>query len=638
MPPPQSLRPSASQVNQALRALSSELAAVGVELEDVDAMAFPIRGNYVDHDRLFNQPSQAAPATPARIWRLSPYGYREFVDALTHGRLIVQGGPAVRAKMNAIVTTPFGLTDDPGFRDYAFRYQVSGSETQQLALNARIVLDAIVSKRLRYTPPRELSSIVDAEAPPSLEQIHTAVRFLFELALLREPTADELTRYADNVQSGIERMGNRDGLIHGLVPVLLHPEAVFRSELGGGKPDRFGRVMLTPLETAMALAYALTDLRPDAELLTAARNGKLATKEDVSREVSRLLDDSEIEKPRILRFFREYFDYYRAPDVFKDPVDLKAAGISGKYTPDRLVEDTDLLVLHILADDRDVFRRLLTTTLSFVDHDAVADWLKFAQRRADAAKAKGVAPPTHPFGDRNGKNQMFRHYNFEPEQWSTEMPLTLAADQRAGILTQPSWLIAHSANTENHAIHRGKWIRERLLGGVVPDVPITVEAKLPDEPQSTLRERMRVTRVEYCAKCHTLMDPLGLPFEVFDHFGQFRTTELNRPVDSSGEIRASGEAQLDGPVTDALDLIRKLAESKRVEQVFVRHAFRFWMGRNETLDDGPTLQAAHQAYVHSQGSMKALIASLLTSDSFLYRIPNSASVDDASLGQERIEK
>jgi len=66
-------------------------------------------------------------------------------------------------------------------------------------------------------------------------------------------------------------------------------------------------------------------------------------------------------------------------------------------------------------------------------------------------------------------------------------------------------------------------------------------------------------------------------------------------------------------------MIDKLANSERVEQVFVRHAFRFWMGRNETLNDAPVLQAAHQAYQESGGSMKALLASLLTSDAFLYR-------------------
>jgi hypothetical protein len=53
--------------------------------------------------------------------------------------------------------------------------------------------------------------------------------------------------------------------------------------------------------------------------------------------------------------------------------------------------------------------------------------------------------------------------------------------------------------------------------------------------------------------------------------------------------------------------------------VFVRHAFRFWMGRNETLADGPTLVRADNAYLENGGSMKALITSLLTSDSFLYR-------------------
>jgi hypothetical protein len=43
------------------------------------------------------------------------------------------------------------------------------------------------------------------------------------------------------------------------------------------------------------------------------------------------------------------------------------------------------------------------------------------------------------------------------------------------------------------------------------------------------------------------------------------------------------------------------------------------MGRNEILSDSPTLMAADQAYVDGGGSMKALITSLLTSDSFLYR-------------------
>jgi len=129
------------------------------------------------------------------------------------------------------------------------------------------------------------------------------------------------------------------------------------------------------------------------------------------------------------------------------------------------------------------------------------------------------------------------------------------------------------------------------------------------------------------------MDPLGLPFEMYNHAGLFRTTELGKPVDTTGEIIDSGDPKLDGPVANALEMIEKLANSERVEQVFVRHAFRFWMGRNETLNDAPILQAAHAAYRDNGGSMKALITSLLTSDAFLYRKVERAQTTTAAQGQ-----
>ena len=171
---------------------------------------------------------------------------------------------------------------------------------------------------------------------------------------------------------------------------------------------------------------------------------------------------------------------------------------------------------------------------------------------------------------------------------------------------------------DNHAILRGRWVRERLLGGGIPDIPITVDAMLPDEPKTTLRHRMRVTREAYCWTCHEKMDPLGLPFEMYNHAGLFRSTELDKPVDTSGEIINNGDPELDGPVKNALEMIAKLSKSDHVEQVFVRHAFRFWIGRNETINDGPVLQDAYHAY-REKGSMNALITSLLTSDAFLYR-------------------
>ena len=74
-------------------------------------------------------------------------------------------------------------------------------------------------------------------------------------------------------------------------------------------------------------------------------------------------------------------------------------------------------------------------------------------------------------------------------------------------------------------------------------------------------------------------------------------------------------------MTNAIDMIGRLAKSDRVRQSIIRHAFRFYMGRNELLSDSKTLIDADRAYVESGGSFKALVVSLLTSDSFLYRSP-----------------
>ena len=75
-----------------------------------------------------------------------------------------------------------------------------------------------------------------------------------------------------------------------------------------GAPDAHGRVMLQDWELGLAVNHALRYLKPDKELKAAIEKGRMRTREDVKREVERLLADESIRKPRILRFFREYFD------------------------------------------------------------------------------------------------------------------------------------------------------------------------------------------------------------------------------------------------------------------------------------------------------------------------------------------
>ena len=66
-------------------------------------------------------------------------------------------------------------------------------------------------------------------------------------------------------------------------------------------------------------------------------------------------------------------------------------------------------------------------------------------------------------------------------------------------------------------------------------------------------------------------------------------------------------------------MMQRLGKSDRARQAFIRYLFRYFMGRNEMLSDSQTLIEAEQAYLNNGGSFKALVVSLLSSDSFLYR-------------------
>jgi hypothetical protein len=412
--------------------------------------------------------------------------------------------------------------------------------------------------------------------------------------------------------------------------------------------------MLQDWELGLAVNHALRYLKPDAELRQAVVAGRMRTREDVKREIQRMLADDSIRKPRLLQFFRDYFDYDLGGYVCKDNKALSETGVSNRGDSHyRAMFDatasTDRLIELVLQEDKDVFRQLLTTNKVVATK---TDNVYFGERRSreeaaalakKAAQEQGKAPAAKQNKQTNENHNVaeadlsgpkiyarvsrrsFGNGSMQPDRILATAP----EGQRLGILTHPSWLVSHSDAMDNHAIRRGRWIRERLLGGGIPDVPITVDAMLPDEPQNTLRQRMRVTTESYCWNCHKKMDPLGLPFEMYNHAGLFRTTELGKPVDTTGEIIDSGDPALDGKVAHAIEMIQKLAESQRAEQVFVRHAFRFWMGRNETLNDAPVLQAAYRAYKDSGGSMKALLTSLLTSDAFLYRTRGESTLAEA---------
>ncbi len=579
------------------------------------------------------------------------------------------GGSAAYAAAITGFPPMLSTNDAHGLRSYSHQYSVNGAEATQIAGTAENILrfmahgpdaepyqfaDKIgdidnkykheglrgLAQSLFYskTPKRPLTPVFDlmqSEGVPD-EQLETAVNFLFESLTGRPPIEKESQQYINIAKQAIADLGKEEGVILGLTPIFLDRESLFRTELADdGTPDEYGRVMLQGHELALAINAAFCYLGPDESLKQAVADGKLTTREDVRREITRIISDDSIRKPRLLQFFREYFDYDRAGTICKDSKALASAGGNSKTyyrTMFAMTASTDRLIELILQEDKDVLYELLTTdrvVFAGQDADYFGEFVGPQKKKPEPAEAeqdkkkKKKKDPGSPLVQRltlpTGKAIHVRVARVVRGGKTQRTLTTLPKDQRMGILTHPSWLVSHSDAMDNHAILRGRWIRERLLGDAVPDVPITVDAMLPDEPKSTLRERMRVTREDACWRCHRKMDPLGLPFEMYNHVGIFRTKEQGKEVDTSGEIIGSGDPTLDGPVENALLMIQRLADSERVHQVFVRHAFRFWMGRNETINDAPILQDAYRAYKDNGGSMKALLTSLLTSDAFLYR-------------------
>ena len=669
MPPKKKPRPQTKAKQVVTDWIRAEFAKTDVSALIDHKINSPEFGNHLNHEMLFNGSQKEPASSPPRLWRLSPFIYDQMIEGLG-------GLRHVRA-----MHQPFALDESKGVISDFSDGQFAGDATLQLlVMNCQSIAEyqtVGISKRdhegimqRHRSVPDVFRPIFESDDKPSAEQLRAAVHFEYKLILGREATEAEFSQAVGYLGKAQANAGRVRGFQSMLVSIMLKPEAVYRLEVGLGEKDKFGRRRLSENELAFALAFALTDEGPNEirvggnegkTLFEITKAGGLDSPSDIRRVVKQILDENDmstadytmfaenhkVRNTRVLRFFRDFFGYHHAPRVFKDE---NRISIDSGFETKRIVHDADQFVMHIFDKDRDVFRQLLTSNKYFVaypgSYKKFEKDLNYIRNNVNDAnfknnekyitrlEAEGKTPI--PIEGTSSRTYV-KFYNLLHETWGyqTKQPFLLPENQRAGILTHPAWLIAWSGNFDNDPIRRGKWILEHLLAGTIPDIPVTVNAVIPEDRGRSLRDRLKATKSKECWNCHRKMNPLGLPFESFDDFGRFRKAEMldetlsifperhrdarTVPVKTNGEIADSGDSSLDGPVADAFELVDKLANSTRVRQSFVRHVFRFWMGRNETFEDSQTLMAADKAYIENGGSMKAMIASLLSSDSFLYR-------------------
>ncbi len=736
MPPRKADQPTEKERDELAAWIWSELKIFNAsKLED--KLRYYKYANYLSHEKLFSGAITTQAFSKPRRWRINELIYHEKINDVFE----LQGRDR-RSSFFGVVK-PFNLPTNPGVTYYDTE-TVEGGQFLTLLSNAKWVVDkqlrpALVAsgehvfseeyheakqngRRFRARFPDEVWNPKQTAEPfnkiiqtdkPTEEMWQAAINHQFKVALQRTPESSEIERYLSLISKTLKTSNKTGALKNVMTSVLMEPEFLYRSEFGGGDPDKHDRIKLTPREASYAIAYALTDQIPDPELAYAAEAEKLTEAEDYEREVRRILKDDSIAKPRILRFFQDYFGYMGVYDIFKDEERFVGAYnphrvVSTRYiyrVPGKLRKEADTLVNWVLEQDQNVIETLLTTDRFFVHHNGDNEAMKAAAEKStkEAAEFRKIFKNTKGrkkdeiasylqtvnrwvskegkiarrfyiesddwkmrFGPEGTKGEKENWISMPPDgegvlhsvkvwnldylTWSYEPEQPMRVANRTGLLTHPAWLIANSMNAATDPIHRGKWIREQLLGGFIRDVPITVDAKVPEDPHRTLRERFVVSEDKKCWQCHEKMNPLGYVFEEYDDFGRFRREEAieypeniletitvrskgehgvfknykvnvykTKPVDSTGYLRGTGDKSLDGPVKDVRDLMTRLGKSDRVRQVFIRNVFRYFMGRNETLADSKTLINAEKAYLKSGGSFTELMVSILTSDSFIYR-------------------
>ena len=151
----------------------------------------------------------------------------------------------------------------------------------------------------------------------------------------------------------------------------------------------------------------------------------------------------------------------------------------------------------------------------------------------------------------------------------TELPsgesftrVALNPKRRSGLLTRGAVLSLTTKPNMGDPVHRGLYIRERLLCTPLPPPPPDIVVVAPDpDPTLTTREQFAIHSSEpACEGCHKLVDPLGFGLESFDPLGRYRTLENSKSIDDSGEFVST--LDIDGPFEGSQALGERLGSNK----------------------------------------------------------------------------
>ena len=377
----------------------------------------------------------------------------------------------------------------------------------------------------------------------------------------------------------------QDGIELALRRLLASPQFLVRAEkepagVAPGQPYR-----ITDLELASRLSFFLWSSIPDDELINLASQGKLHTPAVLEQQARRMLGDPRSQA--LVETFADQLLYLR---------NLPATSPDGVFYPnwdDELRKsfrrETELLFESIMREDRSILD-LLTADYTFLNE-------RLAQH----------------YGIPNIYGSQFRRVALGPD-----------LDYRRGLLGQGSFLsVTWVQNFRTSPVKRGVWVLENILGTPPPEPPPNVppleDTKNGHEGILTLREQMTMHRkMEPCASCHKLMDPIGFSLENFDADAKWRTKQGGEggvPIDASAELWDG--TKVNGPVELRKALLRY---SPQFVRMITEKLMTYGVGRGVEYYDMPVIRSIVRDADKNNDKFSSLLLGVIRSAPFQMRV------------------
>jgi hypothetical protein len=458
-----------------------------------------------------------------------------------------------------VCATPF----PPDDRSYGWERGVSVSKAwEQATTNAAIDAAGYVSARVNRLAG---TSDQDKDREQKLQSFcETFAERAFRKPLSTEQKELFVTRHFEDVnpENAVKRV---------VLLVLKSPRFLFR-EVGEG-PDSY--------DVAARLSFGLWNSIPDQELMRAAAEKRLATRDQVVQQAERMLSDLRA-KARLQQFLLTWLNLDRERDLSKDPEAFP--GFDEHVIAD-LRTSLELFLEDVLWSESADFRRLLLDEGVFLN-DRLAKFYA-NQVSVDASFSK----------------------------------VELNDGVRAGALTHPYLMASLSDRRQSSPIHRGVLLARGVLGVSLRPPPVAVAPIAADlHPNLSTRERVTLqTEPKECMTCHGIINPLGFTLERFDAIGRIRKSDRGKTIDDSGSYRTrSGKiVEIAGPRS----LGEMLAGSEEVYASFVEQLFHHLVQQPVRAYGPETLNMLRQSFVEQEMDIRKLAVEVMAASALVGRGP-----------------